>query len=169
MSNYILRDMPLLTEASCRFHQLPDGSMVDVYAVTYDCKVDIVNKKYLRRSDDGYKDCELPTFNDLYANGTMDKEGTCIEKQYSISFQRKYKLNEKDIDKIIKEFKKNGFNVTKEAINHNYDAWCVDFKSGYRDEENNYHLFSPCGCNPLSFRATTLHPKCADWQETYIA
>ena len=67
----------------------------------------------------------------------------------------------------LKEFKDNGLNVTKEAIMHNYQAWRFDEKSGYRDEENNYHLFSPCGCNPLSFRATTLHEKCADWQHTY--
>ena len=166
MSNFVLRDMPLLAEPSSRFHQLPDGSMVDVYAVTYDCKVDIVNKKYVRRYDEGYKDCELPTFNDLYANGTLTKEGTCIEREYAIQI-RKYNLTDKDIDKIIKEFKENGFNVTREAINHNYDAWCIDYKSGYRDEENNYHLFSPCGCNPLSFRATTLHEKCSDWQHTY--
>jgi hypothetical protein len=168
MSDIILRDMPLLAEPSCRYHQLPDGSMVDVYAVTYDCKVDIVNKKFICRYDDGYEDCELPTFNDLYANGTMGKEGTCIENEYSVCFKRKYKLTEKDIDKLIKEFKKHGFNITKDAIMHNYDAWCVDMKSGYRDEVNNYHLFSPCGCNPLSFRASTLHPKCEDWQHTYV-
>lgn len=168
MSKYVLKDMPLLAEPSSRFHQLPDGSMVDVYAVRYDSKVDIVNKKYISIADKGYKKCELPTFNDLYANGTLTKEGTCIENQYDICVNKNKLLN-KDIDNILKEFKDNGFNVTREAIIHNYNAWCADFKSGYRDEENNYHLFSPCGCNALSFRATTLHPKCADWQETYLA
>lgn len=169
MTKIVLRDMPLLTEASYRFHQLPDGSMVDVYAVTYDCKVDIVNKKFIRSFDNGYKDCELPTFNDLYANGTMGKEGTCIEKQYNIYFpEEKTLLTTSDIATMIKEFKDNGLNVTKEAIMHNYQAWRFDQKSGYRDEENNYHLFSPCECNPLSFRASTLHPKCEDWQQTYV-
>lgn len=167
MKEIILREMPILSEPTYRYHILPDGSMVDVYAVKYDSKVDIVNKKYIYISDDGYDECDLPTFNDLYQNGTMPKEGSCIEKQFSISFKRKYKLTEKDIDNIIKKFKKNGFNITKDAIMHNYDAWCYDMKSGYRDEVNNYHLFSPCGCNPLSFRATTLHEKCKDWQTTY--
>ena len=75
--------------------------------------------------------------------------------------------DEGKIKKIIAEFRENGFNITREAILHNYKAWRYDMKSGYRDEENNYHLFSPCGCNPLSFRATTLHKNCADWQHTY--
>jgi hypothetical protein len=168
MCKIILRDMPLLSEPTCRYHQLPDGTMVDVFAVHYDFKVDVVNKKYIARSDDGYDECNLPTFNDLYQNGTMPKEGSCIENQFSISFKRKYKLTEKDIDNLIKKFKKNGFNITRDAIMHNYKAWCYDMKSGYRDEVNNYHLFSPCGCNPLSFRASTLHEKCKDWQTTYF-
>ena len=39
-------------------------------------------------------------------------------------------------------------------------------KSGYRDEKNGYHLFTPCGCNPLSFRVSSLEPE-LDWQITY--
>ena len=41
-----------------------------------------------------------------------------------------------------------------------------DLKSGYRDEKNGYHLFTPCGCNPLSLRATSLEKE-LDWQTTY--
>jgi hypothetical protein len=67
---------------------------------------------------------------------------------------------------IRKEFIDNGFNITMEALRHNYEAWCCDLKSGYRDEENGYHLFSPCGCNPLSFRASELNYGCT-WQTTY--
>ena len=167
MKKTTMREMPILSEKTYRFHILPDGSMVDVYAVNYGCKVDIENKLYLTEYDEGYADSTLPTFNDLYANGTMDKEGSCIENEYRVDLGYKRSLTESKIKKIIAEFKKNGFNITKEAILHNYDAWRYDMKSGYRDEVNNYHLFSPCGCNPLSFRATTLHEKCSDWQHTY--
>ena len=167
MKKTTMREMPILSEKTYRFHILPDGSMVDVYAVRYDCKVDLVNKTYLESYDEGYAESTLPTFNDLYANGTMGKEGSCIENEYRVDLGYKRSLTESNIKKIIAEFKKNGFNITKEAILHNYDAWRYDMKSGYRDNENNYHLFSPCGCNPLSFRATTLHEKCSDWQNTY--
>lgn len=166
MKEIILREMPILSEPTYRYHILPDGSMVDVYAVRYDSKVDIVNKKYISISDDGYDECDLPTFNDLYAKGKLVKEGSCIENSYDY-FTNKKLLSDEDVDSIIQEFKEHGFNITKYAILYNYSAWLVDEKSGYRDEENNYHLFSPCGCNPLSFRATTLHEKCKDWQTTY--
>jgi hypothetical protein len=166
MKKITLREMPILSEPSFRYHILPDGSMVDVYEVKYNCKVDLENKKYIESYDEGYAESTLPTFNVLYANGTMGKEGTCIEKEYDY-FTNKETLSEQDIDDILREFKENGFNITKEAILHNYDAWLCDEKSGYRDEENNYHLFSPCGCNPLSFRARSLHKQCEDWQETY--
>ena len=162
-----MREMPILSEKTYRFHILPDGSMVDVYAVNYGCKVDIENKLYLTEFDEGYVESTLPTLNDLYANGTLGKEGSCIENEYRVDLGYRPNLSDSKIKKIIAEFKKNGFNLTKEAILHNYDAWRYDMKSGYRDEVNNYHLFSPCGCNPLSFRATTLHEKCADWQHTY--
>lgn len=59
MKEIVLKDMPLLSEPSCRYHQLPDGSMVDVYEVRYNCKVDIVNKKYIGSYDEGYEDCNL--------------------------------------------------------------------------------------------------------------
>lgn len=55
---------------------------------------------------------------------------------------------------------------TREAVLHNFRAWSGDLKSGFRDDRNGYHLFTPCGCNPLSFRATSLEPE-LDWQKTY--
>lgn len=72
-----------------------------------------------------------------------------------------------DVKEVIKEFKTNGFNVTEEAIIHNFEAWKSDYKSGYKDESNGYFLFTPCGCNELSFNATELINE--DWQETYEA
>lgn len=72
-----------------------------------------------------------------------------------------------DVKEVIKEFKTNGFNVTEEAIIHNFEAWESDYKSGYKDKNNDYFLFSPCGCNALRFNATELINE--DWQETYEA
>ena len=77
------------------------------------------------------------------------------------------KLTAEDFDSIMEEFAQAGFNVTWEALYHNYSAWLGDLKSGYRDEKNGYHLFSPCGCNPLSFRVSELRDDCSDWQTTY--
>lgn len=72
-----------------------------------------------------------------------------------------------DIKEVIEEFEANGFNVTEEAIIHNFEAWKSDYKSGYKDESNGYFLFTPCGCNALSFNATVLTGE--DWQKTYEA
>jgi hypothetical protein len=62
--------------------------------------------------------------------------------------------------------KKHGITVSQRGLAHNYLAWCRDEKSGYRDEKNGVHIFSPCGCNPLSFRISTLVDG-LDWQDTY--
>lgn len=70
--------------------------------------------------------------------------------------------------RLAQEFKKHGFNVSSAAIMHNFEAWKAGWKVGYRDEERGYHLFTPCGGNPLSLRATTLEECCADWQKTYL-
>jgi hypothetical protein len=70
-----------------------------------------------------------------------------------------------DVTEVIEEFKAHGFNVTEEAIMHNFDAWKNDLKSGYRDDENGYFLFTPCGMNALRFNATELVGE--DWQGTY--
>lgn len=69
-------------------------------------------------------------------------------------------------DEVIKFFKSVGYNVTEAAILHNYIAWKQGFKSGFLDEQNGYHLFTPCGGNLLRFTLTSLCPA-ADWQTTY--
>lgn len=68
-------------------------------------------------------------------------------------------------EKVAAAFKRNGFNVTEEAICHNFRAWEADLKSGYLDKENGYFLWTPCGCNPLSFYAEKLNNK--EYQKTY--
>lgn len=70
-----------------------------------------------------------------------------------------------DIDEVIKAFRDNGFNVTRQAIEHNFNAWDSDYKSGYLDEKNGYFLFTPCGCNQLRFSAEKINGK--EYQKTY--
>lgn len=91
-------------------------------------------------------------------------------KKYTVRIKNAKNYNhheEFNLEEVIKEFKANGFNVTEEAIMHNFEAWKGDFKSGFKDVENGYFLFTPCGCNTLCFVACELTE--VDWQETYEA
>lgn len=72
-----------------------------------------------------------------------------------------------DMQKIADEFEANGYFVEVKAIEHNYEAWCRDEKSGYKDETNDVFLFSPCGCNRLRFSAS--HLTGAEYEKTYSA
>lgn len=163
-----MKPIIFITEIPDRGFQLPNGKMIDLFPYRYDGKIDLENNTYLTIQDDEYKQSNLPTIIELVKQGII-KEITCIEKQYDINFPpNKHSLTANDFDNVIAEFKANGFNVTKEALQHNYYAWKKDYKSGYCDDTNNYHLFTPCGCNPLSFRATSLHPQCSYWQHTYV-
>lgn len=110
------------------------------------------------RHDDGMP---LPDLNDLKREGLL--EAKYPYRQFEV-----YPEDGQSLEGVLLSFKSEGFNVTREAIAHNYEAWSMDMKSGYRDEKNGYHLFTPCGCNPLSFRLSTLHPIAEDWQRTYI-
>lgn len=84
-----------------------------------------------------------------------------VEKQYKI-------FNDNiSIPKLQEFFRKHGYNVTEDAIKHNLDNYMLNCKSGYRDEANGYHLFTPCRANYLTFRLTSLNDNCQDWQTTY--
>lgn len=85
-------------------------------------------------------------------------------REYTIRVINKRNFN---ASKIAEDFRAHDFNVTEEAILHNFEAWKDDCKSGYRDEDNNYFLFTPCGCNDLFFSAMELTD--AEWQKTYKA
>lgn len=98
------------------------------------------------------------------------KEGKtlyCYDK-YEISLGYKPNMTIRKSIRIAQQFRKNGFRVTPQAVMHNYEAWKAGWKVGYRDEENGYHLFTPCGGNPFDLRATTLETCCAEWQTTYL-
>ena len=109
----------------------------------------------------------VTTLNELVVHTRQAVEVHCYKK-FDVDFPNRFKpLNEKQMDSVLEKFHKNGFNVTREALYHNMNAWVCGYKSGYRDNANGYHLFTPCGGNPLSFRASSLHESCDDWQKTY--
>lgn len=91
---------------------------------------------------------------------------TKIEKGEAIDIYDIADFEEKK-EAILARFADAGFNVTEEALMHNYEAWRDDYKSGYLDKGNGYFLWSPCGCNPLMFRAERLNGR--DYQKTYEA
>lgn len=128
--------------------------------INYLSHIDLENKEYLEGK--GEVKSDLPTINQLIASGKL------IERLYveEVALYTRKFPQRPSYKKWMEYFKARGFNVTREALKHNYEAWWLDSKSGYRDEENNYFLFTPCGCNQLSFRATRLDDY-LDWQETY--
>jgi hypothetical protein len=141
----------------------PDESLcfpLNLDEINYLSHIDLENKTYVEGK--GGADSQLPTINRLIA------EGKLIERLYQeeVALYTRSFPSRASYKKWMDYFKARGFNVTREALEHNYKAWCMDVKSGYRDEENNYHLFSPCGCNELSFSASRLD-EYFDWQETY--
>lgn len=57
---------------------------------------------------------------------------------------------------VREAFVAQGFIVTEEALQHNFNAWVDDQKSGYADSEHDVYLFSGCGANRLFFLADCL-------------
>lgn len=114
-----------------------------------------------------WEQSDWPTLNDLKHRMGVSVEDGHPYREYDIDFPDNVReLTPERAQEVVLEFNANGIPVTMEAVMHNYAAWHADFKSGYRGE--GFHLFTPCGCNPLSFRATTLDPSCDDWQTTYM-
>lgn len=61
--------------------------------------------------------------------------------------------------------RKIGLDLPEEAFAENFDAWKNDYKSGHI--YGDFHIFSPCGCNPLRF-SVSLNVG-LDWQKEYFA
>lgn len=61
--------------------------------------------------------------------------------------------------------KKIGLDLPEEAFAENFDAWKNDYKSGHI--YGDFHIFSPCGCNPLRF-SVSLNVG-LEWQKEYFA
>ncbi len=140
--------------------------------IWYGHRLDLKNMLITENEKEIEQRTDLPDLNQLI------KEGYIIDvnifRAHDI-FLAKFKncrtrkvLDDDLLAALQEEFRNHGFNVTADAIRHNYNAWLADHKSGYRDQENGYHLFTPCGCNPLSFRVASIEPE-LDWQWTYDA
>lgn len=159
--------------------QLNDGRIISLYDknnkfyMNYDFVLDLDKGVIIRKGGELTlydKRNGLTTLNELILNKKA-KDVTCYDcldfdmDVYSCDPKLDKKVTTKD---IVKFFHDNGYNVTSEAVFWCFEAWKSGFKSGYRDQENGYHLFSPCGANALSIRLTTLNPLCEDWQTTYF-
>lgn len=154
----------IVRDNDIRYFQTPNGEIqfpLNLNEITYASHIDLENGLYSPRE---YNDepSEFPTINELIASGKLIEKKYVEEVElYTNSFSKRTQYK-----KWQQFFKERGFNVTIDALKHNHNCWLMDSKSGYRDEENNYFLFTPCGCNPLSFTATRLDEH-FDWQETY--
>ena len=161
-------DAGMLTDG--RYFIRKDTGQAMYLPIWYGHRLDLANMMVTENKQEIFLMNQFPNINQLVKEGKV-AEAT-IYREYEIYLEQfgscgtRRELSEKQIRKMVKEFSENGFKVTREAILHNYNAWRWDMKSGYRDEENGLHLFTPCGCNPLSFRATSLEPE-LDWQTTY--
>lgn len=156
-----MNKLEFIKEETSRYFETKDGIRFDFIA--FDCKVNLKTGECLWRFEPEYEKSKWKTINDLCEAGEVVQKFPYEEYTINLGHPR-----EIDVDSIIKEFQQHGFNVTEEAIMHNFDAWKYDYKSGYRDDSKNFFLFSPCGCNPFKLCAMTLHPTCADWQYTYF-
>ena len=126
-------------------------------------RINLGDKTYCKYSGNS----AFPTINELVR--TKEIEEHKYAQEYSVNVEDRYvgKLTKELVNKIVEKFQKHGFNVTEQAIMHNYAAYMGGMKSGYIDKENGYHLFTPCSLNPLSFRACQVDKYFEDWQITY--
>ena len=131
----------------------------------WEIKVNMQTMMYFMPDTDEWRLCDLPTLNDLNRDGVDVKDGFPY-REYDIDLPGVRELTPERAHDIVDEFFAHDIPVTFDAIMHNYAAWHAGFKSGYRGD--GFHLFTPCGMNDLSFRATTLEPSCEDWQTTYM-
>jgi hypothetical protein len=155
---------PLENKDAEGWFQLSNGTKVFIPR-NFFIRLDIPNQQWTVDEVEG-----LPTLNDLVA----ERKGQWVFPYEQLSYVDETIENRlsENVDNfnpqlVKKWFEERGFKVSIKAIKHNFDAWRFDYKSGFRDEKNGYHLFSPCGCNILSFHLTTLHPTAKEWQKTY--
>ena len=169
-----MKELKIVTDkAECDWgYEVEKGKIIVIcdkegkFLLSWDAKFNLKTGTVFESGDElgKYGESCAMTLNILAANG-IGREVHCYD-EYDIDLGWIKTISDDRVRKIQKEFAKNGFNVTEKAILHNYACWKGDFKSGYRDDENGYHLFTPCGHNPFSLRATTL-VEGLDWQDTY--
>ena len=143
------------------FRIIATGECLYGLAFHWDAKVDLANKTYVSRFEENeYASSTLPSINELVANGTLELVNE-LEELYITEED----VDLKDFDAVVAYAKEQGFNIEREALEHNFKAWQMDYKSGYRGKE--CHIFTPCRHNPLSFAVSKLDER-MDWQTTYI-
>ena len=89
------------------------------------------------------------------------KKGEATDDDISIA-EIGFVSGPKEAAKIAREI---GLDLPEEAFAENFDAWKNDYKSGHI--YGDFHIFSPCGCNPLRF-SISLNVG-LDWQKEYFA
>ena len=156
--------------------ELNDGRVISLFDennhfyLRFDYPLDLDNGTYEEKEYSPTPDYDdsVVNLNNLIKQGKA-KEVQCYDTcEYNEDvYPNEFIYSPAKIRKIHNYFVELGYNVTSDAIQHNLLAWMGDYKSGYRDDQNGYHLFTPCGCNPLSLRVSTLHHLCEDWQTTY--
>lgn len=129
---------------------------------SWDAKIDFENGTYISISErDEYVSSALPTINDLVSSGIIEARSNIDELRITQN-----EVDVQDLDAVVSYAKEHGFNVEREMLEYNLAAWENDHKSGCRGSE--CHVFTPCGCNPLSFTISKLD-EIVDWQTTYCA
>lgn len=149
-----------------RGEQLPDGRIVNIYRK--DGTIHKYDRAFDLKTGELYPEGEFP-LGSVRLNDLHTTEVHCYKeaRYYEEKYVDEVTVGPRLVKKIQKFFEQEGYKVKKEAIEHCLHSWELDMKSGYRDEEGGYHLFMPCCHNPLAITLSTLHPACADWQETY--
>ena len=161
--------------------QLNDGRVISIYDkdnnfyLKYNWVIDLDKGIIVRRVeyDGNITEEEIAKGYTTLSRLLAEKKAKEVNCYDCLDFNMDVYMDDPELDKkvtaemIIKFFRDNGYNVTSEAVNWCFENWKSGFKSGYRDQENGYHLFNPCGGNALSIRLTTLNPLCEDWQTTY--
>lgn len=151
-----------------RWVETKDGLMIGyiLHGLDYRDKVEITNDEIyiINQYESEYKTSNLPTLMELKRRGEVVEK--LSYKEHTVKMVVSDKLSDITIQVIISSFKLHGFNVTKEAILNNFEAYKRGLGCGYRDDTNGYHLFTPHD-KEFYLCATTLNKLSSDWQTTY--
>lgn len=150
-----------------RWVETKDGRMIGyiLHGLDYRDKVEITDNEIyvINQYESEYKTSGLPTLMELKKRGEVVEK--LSYKEHTVKMVVSDKLSDTTIRAIISAFKLHGFNVTKEAILNNFEAYKCGLGCGYRDDTNGYHLFTPHD-KEFYLCATTLNKLSSDWQTT---
>lgn len=142
------------------FRVVKTGECLYGLAFHWDAKINLADRTCITRYEESeHAASTLPSINELVANGTLEVVNELEELDITGD-----DVDLLDFDAVVAYAKERGFNVEREALVHNFEAWQMDYKSGYRGKE--CHVFTPCRHNPLRFGISKLDDR-VDWQTTY--